>query len=268
MKKMRFLILGEDARQIYLKEMLEEKGHSVTYLRQYVPETCKISPYDAVLLSVPTGAQDFVRMKDRFRAGQLIFGCNLPAPDKGEVCAAGAAVPQVRVVEYMRSDRMAYKNAVATAEGAIAEAILQSDGNLHDSRSLVTGFGRCAEILAAKLKAMSSRVTVMARNADQRAKAFAYGYQAIGLDADKLAAHGASFDYVFNTVPRLVLDERMLSLLPETAVILDIASAPGGVDFEFCRRQGLKAKLLPGLPGKYAPKASAGYLLEVIEEHI
>lgn len=270
MEKMRFLILGEDARQSYLKEMLQQKGHFVTYMRQFAPDACKISQYDVVLLSIPDGAAEYAKLKRFLRSGQLVFGCNLPVKEEADVCAAGVRekVPDVHLIEYMRSDRMAYKNAVATAEGALAEAILNSDINLHGSRSLVTGFGRCAEILADKLKALNSHVTIMARNADQRAKAFAYGYEAIGFNAGKMKAHGPDFDFVFNTVPRLVLDEQMLSLLPETSLIIDIASKPGGVDFEYCRSHGIHAKLISGIPGKYAPKTSAEYLLEVIEEHI
>ncbi len=46
--------------------------------------------------------------------------------------------------------------------------------------------------------------------------------------------------------------------------IVDIASAPGGVDFDFCRQQNIRAKLCPGLPGIYAPQSSAEILFEAI----
>ena len=48
-------------------------------------------------------------------------------------------------------------------------------------------------------------------------------------------------------------------------MILDMASAPGGVDYEACKELGISAALLPGLPGKYAPASSAEILAEKIE---
>jgi len=43
-------------------------------------------------------------------------------------------------------------------------------------------------------------------------------------------------------------------------VIIDIASAPGGVDYGAAERLGRKAILAPSLPGKVAPR-SAGQML-------
>lgn len=54
-----------------------------------------------------------------------------------------------------------------TAEGAVAEAISLSPVNLYRSRCLVTGYGRCAAILADRLKGMGARVTVAGRNASR-----------------------------------------------------------------------------------------------------
>jgi dipicolinate synthase subunit A len=39
-------------------------------------------------------------------------------------------------------------------------------------------------------------------------------------------------------------------------VVIDIASAPGGVDFEAAKQLGIAAKLCPGLPGKYSPRSA------------
>ena len=60
----------------------------------------------------------------------------------------------------MKMDDVAIYNAIATAEGAIMEAIKMQPINLHKSRCLVLGYGRCAKVLAAKLKGMDAQVTV------------------------------------------------------------------------------------------------------------
>jgi len=52
--------------------------------------------------------------------------------------------------------------------------------------------------------------------------------------------------------------------LPASVVIIDIASAPGGCDYTYCKKKGIHAKLCPGLPGQYAPKTSGEILAKAI----
>ena len=54
-----------------------------------------------------------------------------------DACTA-AGVPYY---DYMKDDCVALKNAVATAEGAIAESFMMSDINIENSKCLVTGYG-------------------------------------------------------------------------------------------------------------------------------
>ena len=67
-------------------------------------------------------------------------------------------------------------------------------------------------------------------------------------------------EIIFNTVPHLILDRVMLERVAREAVIIDLASIPGGTDFEYAEMLGIKALLAPGLPGIVAPK-SAGKML-------
>jgi dipicolinate synthase subunit A len=64
-----------------------------------------------------------------------------------------------------------------------------------------------------------------------------------------------------NTVPAPVVTRSIIQELPRDAYILDIASMPGGTDFACAKECGIRADLVLGLPGKYAPKESA-YILE------
>lgn len=50
--------------------------------------------------------------------------------------------------------------------------------------------------------------------------------------------------------------------------ILDLASGNGGVDLEICKAYGICAKRCPGLPARYAPKAAAKILADVIEKEM
>ena len=60
----------------------------------------------------------------------------------------------------MKDESIAVFNAVATAEGAILEAMLHKQTNIHHSRTLVLGYGRCGKVLSEKLKGLSAHVTV------------------------------------------------------------------------------------------------------------
>ena len=65
------------------------------------------------------------------------------------------------------------------------------------------------------------------------------------------------YDLVVNTVPARVLSEKELRDLKPGCLVIDLASKPGGVDFEAATRLGVRAIWALSLPGKVAP-VSAG----------
>lgn len=157
--------------------------------------------------------------------------------------------------DFMKQEEITLYNTIATAEGAIAEAILNSVTNLHDCACLILGFGRCARTLAEKLKGLCGSVTIAARSSMALSAAYAASYGIINLS--QLEESIKDYDYIFNTIPALVLPKELLDKTSQNVVIIDIASAPGGVDFNYAKEIHRNAKLCLGLPGKYAPKSSA-----------
>ncbi len=164
--------------------------------------------------------------------------------------------------DLMKNEKITILNAIATAEGAIMEAIQTSNMNLHGSNCLVLGYGRCAKVLAWKLKGLDAKVTVAARSEEALAYAEAAGLQTLYLSKMKPAL--AHYHFIFNTIPSVILNQSCLEQVSPNVTIIDIASAPGGVDYEYAMQRKLKAKLCLGLPGKVAPKASAGILVNEI----
>ncbi len=256
MTRYHFLVLGEEARQKYLAQMLREQGHEVMEAECYQP-----GYHDVILLPVPRSAWYFDNNADKFQKGQIVFGWQLSAEQRASCEARG-----IRVVDYMKAEGVADRNAVATAEGAIAEALQEGVVSIQGSQCLVVGYGVCGTVLAAKLGQWKAHVTVMERKEKKRESARSFGYEAVSFDTAK--KHMAKYDVIFNTVPALVLTEEYLSEVNPEAIVIDIASRPGGVDFDFCRNNGISAKLCLGLPGKYAPKSAAGILMEVIRKTI
>jgi dipicolinate synthase subunit A len=116
--------------------------------------------------------------------------------------------------------------------------------------------------MARTLKALGSDVTIVARNPGQLARAYEMGCNRAGYE--KLHEIMNHTDIVFNTVPTMVLDSSILKYANPDVLIIDLATQPGGTDFEAANTFGLKAILAPGLPGKVAPVYAGKILAEVI----
>ena len=84
----------------------------------------------------------------------------------------------------------------------------------------------------------------------------------------ELANVAGNVDFIFNTAPERILSEERLRHVGKNTWILDIASAPGGVDYRVAEALSVNAVLLPGLPGRYAPASSAEILADFIESRI
>lgn len=169
---------------------------------------------------------------------------------------------QIPCHDLLKCDAIAIENAIPTAEGAIYHAIEASSCVLHKNNCLVLGFGKCGKVLAAKLHGMGANVTVCARREEDLASAEAMGYETKNYET--LIPSLGSYMFLFNTVPARILDKKKLSYVNKDAVIIDIASMPGGVDFETAKNLGIETRHCLGIPGKLSPKTAAHILSKQI----
>ena len=130
---------------------------------------------------------------------------------------------------------------------------------------LVLGYGRIGRALAERLRLLGGGVTVAARSAVQRAEAQGAGCRVEALA--ELPALLPGCDTVVNTIPALVLPRTLLQMLPRGALVLDLASRPGGVDLASAEQLGVRVEPAPGLPGRYAPE-TAGTLVAQAALHL
>lgn len=145
-----------------------------------------------------------------------------------------------------------------TAEGAIECAMREYEGTISGSKCLVAGFGRIGKILAHKLKLLGANVTVSARKPSDLAYVKALGYNALNTENLRTVKH---FDIAFNTIPKLIFDRELLMNTDTNTLIIDLASLPGGVDFDTAEKLGIYAVRALSLPGKCAPK-TAGEIIK------
>ncbi len=172
------------------------------------------------------------------------------------------------LVDYFCREELQILNAIPTAEGAIQIAMEETPHTLHNSRCLIIGNGRIGKVLAKMLWGIGARVTVSARKCRDLAQICSFGYENISIW--DLRKHIGEFDVIFNTVPSLVLDADLLSKVNRKCLIIDLASKPGGVDFDTAKLMGIKVIWALSLPGKVAPETAGDIikntLLNIFEE--
>ena len=181
----------------------------------------------------------------------------------------------VKLTDYFDIEELKIRNSVLTSEGALSVAMNRLEVSLFGSKSAVIGYGRLGKTLAPMLKNMGSDVTVAARRDTDIAWARAYGFDTlkIKLDTDGISTLKDlrdGYDVIFNTVPSWVLDSRVLKGFSRDTLIVDLASAPGGIDPAAAKEEGIEVITALSIPGKYAP-VSAGqligeYIIEVLEK--
>lgn len=271
-------IFGGDLRQVYMAEAFIQMGYSITvyglskninndncYTASSLEELFQLSN---VLIGPIPFSRDKIHVTSKETHSDLTIDNIISLLDNHHILLGGNipslltdiyVTKKISYFDYMKSDKIAIKNGIATAEGAIMEAIRSSDINLHHSNCLVLGYGRCAKILAQKLQGLHAFVTVTARSEDALAYAEAAGHSSILLN--NIKDHISSFDYIFNTIPSKILDIHILKLVSHHVTIIDIASAPGGIDYEYSKKHDINALLFLGIPGKVAPRSSANILV-------
>ena len=266
------ILLISDMRQVYLAEILTKRGNHVRCLdirnqsaikEQLVKLKVFLNEADVLILPIPVtkgiDKEDLNEILNKNVKNETLVmgGCFLPEQQR-ILTERG-----IRYLDFMEDEVVMEENAVATAEGAIAELIRNCPYNMEGSKIIVAGYGCCGKAIAKKLGALGARVTVLARRSEVRKQAKQDGFYAVDFAFGPEEAMGAVV--LVNTVPAPVVTKLMIRELPRDAYILDIASSPGGTDFSCAKESGISADLVLGIPGRFSPKASAYILARAME---
>lgn len=279
--RIRFAVIGGDLRQIKLINLLASKGYQVNMfgfdnknidsrvnLFNNIREL--ISDADIIVGPIPCSRDNKTVYSD-YLDSSIMLEDIFKNISEDKIFMAGSITPQIKeiaeqypfkVIDLLEREELAILNAIPTAEGAILYAIGNSEITIHGSKCLVLGFGKCGKVLAHKLKGLDADLTVEARKAEDLALIKSYGYKALYLqDLEKFIG---DYDFIFNTIPALILNRDLLQKIKKSALIIDIASKPGGVDYSAAKELGIQAILAPSLPGKVAPESAALIIYETI----
>ncbi len=189
-------------------------------------------------------------------------GTLLLAGMPGDVLRTMARDANIKLIDYYDCEEVQIKNAIPTAEGAIALAMEAMPITLYSASAVVLGYGRIGRRLAAVLHALGANVTVAARSLRDLTLAETAGYTALPLH-DFLINPGTP-DVLFNTIPAPILTAEVLCALPPSALLIELASQPGGIDPAAARTAPQKIIRAPSLPGRMAPYSAGKILFETI----
>ena len=162
------------------------------------------------------------------------------------------------LVQLFERDDVAIYNSIPTVEGTIMIAIQHTDFTIHGSNIVVLGLGRVGMSVARTFHALGAKVKVGARKSEHLARITEMGLTAFNLQDIEHSVKDT--DICINTIPFPIVTASVISKMPVHTLIIDLASKPGGTDFRYAEKRGIKAILTPGLPGIVAPK-SAGLIL-------
>lgn len=279
---MQIAFIGGDARQleiirkcVELDAMVDLIGYENlgtpipgTVKAELIPDT--LSKYDAVILPV-SGVSNQGEVESLFSSKPILLTeAHFGLMTKAKIFS-GITTPylttmceqyHIPLILLMDRDDVAIYNSIPTVEGALMIAIQNTDFTIHHSSSMVLGFGRVGFTMARVLYALGAHVKVGVRSSRDMARIFEMGMTPFFL-AD-LKNQVLDTDILINTIPHPVVTPEVITRLKPSALIIDLASKPGGVDFRFAEKRGIKTIHALSLPGIVAPKTAGRILADTI----
>ena len=294
MKKYRIAVVGGDRRMLEVIECLkgcEVKiwGIDESYIKSGV--YCKsideaISDAQILILPSPPCADDIRvncplyteessekihRVFELLKKDCIVLGGRISPRVKELATREG-----LKIFDYFASEEVLIRNAVPTAEGAIGVAIYNTEVTLFDSEIAIIGYGRIGRALALRLNALGADVTVFDRKDEKLAFAMSEGARGVKIEykdgESTLAGLSKGFDIIYNTVPLWIVTEEIVKQIPKETLVVDLASAPGGIDILAVKKYGTNYIQALAIPEKIAPRSAgriiAGSIIKIIGEEL
>ena len=280
MEKYSFCIAGGDLRSVYLAKALLKDGYKVSVFALegtnlpeeiiHIEDVKELEKYENIILPLPCcDREGFLKTafsKERISVFEIIENMSSDSVLMGGIIpkdiASAAKEKGIEVFDYYHREEFAVRNAALTAEAAAAIVMEMLSESVSTVPVLILGHGRIGRLLSAILKALDAKVTVAARRYSELAWIRSEGMEP--LEFRLLDKELPKFRVVFNTVPAMVLDREKLMLMDGNAIVIDLASEPGGTDFEAAEELGITAKKALGLPGKFAPKTAGEIVRDTV----
>lgn len=277
-----FLIAGGDLRFVHMANLLskENEVHCIGFdedleLSEKVHLLNQVEEIESLnithlILPLPASS-DYVHINTPLWKKSLTLYSVLRALPPKTMVLAGKIDKEIQdildlynmhYIDYFAREELAVLNAVPTAEGVLQIAMEEMPTTIFGSKCLIAGYGRIGKYTARTFCSLGADVTVCARKCSELAWSKIYGCKAVLLD--KMEEIIQDYNLIINTIPAKVFGNGVLKKIHKDALLIDLASKPGGVDFSMAKDLGVKTIWALSLPGKTAP-ITAG---EIIHETI
>lgn len=257
---------GGDKRRLYTERYFANRGYdTVSYEKNPEEFLKKLESKNAVVIlplpftrdgeSVnPADSGKMLKISEllsKLKKGDKVIGGMLSEDFKSALSAIGA-----QGLEYY-CEELISENAELTAD-AVFEVLKEQNIDIFNMKTAITGFGRTAKAIAERFDGKKLDFTVTARSSSAENDAVSRNYKYVKLS--DFTQEIQEFDVIINTVPALILNESLLKKAKSSLIIVDIASAPFGVEKTTAQALNIKLIRALGLPGKYYPE-KAGELI-------
>lgn len=280
---MNIAVLGGDARQLEVIRKLteldakvyltgfEQLAHAYTGAVKEILEDLPVNELDAIILPVP-GTNMEGKLETIFSNRPIILTeeflketpehCTIYSGISNDYLSNITEQANRKLIQLFERDDVAIYNSIPTVEGTIMMAIQHTDFTIHGSNVIVLGLGRVGMSVARTFHGLGAKVRVGARKSEHIARIAEMGLTPFHLS--DLESVVDNVDICINTIPHKVITAGVISKMPTRTLIIDLASKPGGTDFRYAEKRGIKAILAPGLPGIVAPKTAGQIIANVL----
>jgi len=275
---------GGDMRQIYCAKRIADEGFE-TAIYGFGKDICDIGlctkcvtltdvleKADVVVLPLPV-SNDGVIINTPLSEKTVKLDDVLALSSGAKLILYGGSCPKIEqhcrkygidCADYSKRESFQILNAEPTAEGAIAIAVNEMQKTLWGSTALVIGYGRIGKLLSKYLCTFGAKVYSSARK--QSDLAYIRLSESTAVHTNDISRILPECDLILNTVPKTLLKDELLDLIRKDALVIDLASKPGGIDFKPAKEKGLNVIWALSLPGKTAPVSAGEILADTVLE--
>ncbi|MCI8310593.1 MAG: NAD(P)-binding domain-containing protein, partial [Clostridia bacterium] len=167
-------------------------------------------------------------------------------------------IPKEQIISFLDDEEVEEKNNSLTVDGTIEDIKDRKNDSV-----CILGYGNLGKELYLRLSHAGINTYVISRPKELIYKDKVKNYYP--LSSQNITEVFKICDIVINTIPYNVIPEDAVSA-SYVPYILDIASAPYGINQNLVKKYPINYNLYLGIPSKFAPKEAADILLKVLKK--